>query len=200
MNKEELIKRLALSGVIGAMTGGLTIALIKTISRNEVCKKTKEMDKKISEIKEFTENTNKDLNRFRAYNEELEKKTIRNLGVEELAKLLKERDDKLIDKSKEVLRNSLELYIDSKVKDYSEYMMGQIDEVYERLEQAEKFVQGVGNELIGDKTEQVLNEIFEEKQGEENVTEVKSDNEVKEVATKKKYGKKRVGKEKESEQ
>lgn len=200
MNKEELIKRLALSGVIGAMTGGLTIALIKTISRNEVCKKTKEMDKKISEIKEFTENTNKDLNRFRAYNEELEKKTIRNLGVEELAKLLKERDDKLIDKSKEVLRNSLELYIDSKVKDYSEYMMGQIDEVYERLEQAEKFVEGVGNELIGDKTEQVLNEIFEEKQGEENVTEVKSDNEVKEVATKKKYGKKRVGKEKESEQ
>ena len=200
MNKEELIKRLALSGVIGAMTGGLTIALIKTISRNEVCKKTKEMDKKISEIKEFTENTNKDLNRFRAYNEELEKKTIRNLGVEELAKLLKERDDKLIDKSKEVLRNSLELYIDSKVKDYSEYMMGQIDEVYERLEQAEKFVQGVGNELIGDKTEQVLNEIFEEKQGEENVTEVKSDNEVKEVTTKKKYGKKRVDKEKENEQ
>ena len=58
-----------------------------------------------------------------------------------------------------------------KIKQYSDYMMGQIDEAYERLERAEKYVELVGQKALGDKAQEVINEVFVETESEENVAE-----------------------------
>ncbi len=164
MNKEELVK-LTIPGVIGAATGGLAIGLIKVMTKVEVNKKTQELQKQIKELKKFAENTEKDLNDFKEESETKEKETIRSLTPDDLALQIKK---KCADTYSLTMKN-MRIETTDKIKQYSDYMMGQIDEAYERLERAEKYVQLVGQKSLGDKVQEVVEKVFEETESEESV-------------------------------
>lgn len=165
MNNKKIVK-LAIPGVVGAVTGGLAVGLIKVMTKGEVNRKTQRLEKEIQEIKELTQNTNRNFYRFKKQAEELEKTTIRSMSPDDLAKTLNKIKTSIVDSCTEAADKE----IDSKVKQYSDYMMGQIDEAYERLEKAEEYIEAVGTEVLGDKAEKVIEKVFEEVQGEENVT------------------------------
>lgn len=186
MNKEELVK-LAIPGVIGAATGGLAIGLIKVMTKVEVNKKTQELQKQIKELRKFTENTEKDLNDFKEESEIKEKETIRSLTPDDLALQIKK---KCADTYSLAMKN-MRIETADKIKQYSDYMMDKIDESYDRLEKAEKYVELVGQKALGDKVQEVINEVFVETESEENVAEKvekKSDTENKTGNKKKKSG------------
>ena len=166
MNKEELVK-LAIPGVIGAATGGLAIGLIKVMTKVEVNKKTQELQKQIKELRKFTENTEKDLNDFKEESEIKEKETIRSLTPDDLAIQIKK---KCADTYSLAMKN-MRIETADKIKQYSDYMMDKIDESYDRLEKAEKYVELVGQKALGDKVQEVINEVFVETESEENVAE-----------------------------
>ena len=191
MNKEELVK-LAIPGVIGAATGGLAIGLIKVMTKVEVNKKTQELQKQIKELKKFAENTEKDLNDFKEESETKEKETIRSLTPDDLALQIKK---KCADTYSLAMKN-MRIETTDKIKQYSDYMMGQIDEAYERLERAEKYVELVGEKALGDKVQEIVEKVFEETKSEENVAEkveVKGDTENKIGNKKKKSDKNKTG-------
>lgn len=191
MNKEELMK-LTIPGVIGAATGGLAIGLIKVMTKVEVNKKTQELQKQIKELKKFAENTEKDLNDFKEESETKEKETIRSLTPDDLALQIKK---KCADTYSLAMKN-MRIETTDKIKQYSDYMMGQIDEAYERLERAEKYVELVGEKALGDKVQEIVEKVFEETKSEENVAEkveVKGDTENKIGNKKKKSDKNKTG-------
>ena len=164
MNKEELVK-LAIPGVIGAATGGLAIGLIKVMTKVEVNKKTQELQKQIKELRKFTENTEKDLNDFKEESEIKEKETIRSLTPDDLAIQIKK---KCADTYSLAMKN-MRIETTDRIKQYSDYMMDKIDEAYDRLEKAEKYVELVGQKALGDKVQEVIEKVFEETKNEENV-------------------------------
>lgn len=166
MKKKELMK-LTISGVIGVATGGLAIGLIKVMTSVEVNKKTQELQKQIKELKKFAESTEKDLNDFKEESETKEKETIRSLTSGDLALQL---NKKCADTYSLAMKN-MRIETTDKIKQYSEYMMGQIDEAYERLEIVERYVELVGQKALGDKAQEVIEEVFEETESEENVAE-----------------------------
>lgn len=186
MNKEELVK-LAIPGVIGAATGGLAIGLIKVMAKVEVNKKTQELQKQIKELRKFTENTEKDLNDFKEESEIKEKETIRSLTPDDLAIQIKK---KCADTYSLAMKN-MRIETTDRIKQYSDYMMDKIDEAYDRLEKAEKYVELVGQKALGDKVQEVVEKVFEETKSEENVAEkveMKGDTESKIGNKKKKSG------------
>ena len=166
MNKEELVK-LAIPGVIGAATGGLAIGLIKVMAKVEVNKKTQELQKQIKELRKFTENTEKDLNDFKEESEIKEKETIRSLTPDDLAIQIKK---KCADTYSLAMKN-MRIETTDRIKQYSDYMMDKIDEAYDRLEKAEKYVELVGQKALGDKVQEVIEKVFVETKSEENVAE-----------------------------
>ena len=166
MNKEELAK-LAIPGVIGAATGGLAIGLIKVMTKVEVNKKTQELQKQIKELRKFTENTEKDLNEFKEESEIKEKETIRSLTPDDLALQIKK---KCADTYSLAMKN-MRIETTDKIKQYSDYMMDKIDEAYDRLEKTEKYVELVGQKALGDKVQEVIDEVCVETKSEENVAE-----------------------------
>lgn len=166
MNKEELVK-LAIPGVIGAATGGLAIGLIKVMTKVEVNKKTQELQKQIKELRKFTENTEKDLNDFKEESEIKEKETIRSLTPDDLAIQIKK---KCADTYSLAMKN-MRIETTDRIKQYSDYMMDKIDEAYDRLEKAEKYVELVGQKALGDKVQEVIEKVFVETKSEENVAE-----------------------------
>lgn len=188
IRNKEMIKRLTLEAVMGVVTAGSTIVLVKALTKREVENKTKELEKNIKKVNEleeildkaaetmenmsnFTIALNKKVDKIVKVNEKLEKTTIRSLTMDDFVNTLKKRERVIVSKCVE----SMEKSMGDKVKEYSDYMMTQIDEVFERLEKAEQYVQGVGFEVLGeDKTNKILENIFDD--GEENVAKEESDN------------------------
>ena len=188
IRNKEMIKRLTLEAVMGAVTAGSTIILVKTLTKREVENKTKELEKNIKKVNEleeildkaaetmenisdFTITLNKRIDQIVKVNEHLEKTTIRSLKMDDFIETLRKRERTIVKKCVE----SMEEEVNDKIKQYSDYMMKQIDEVFERLEKAEQYVQEVGNEVVGEnKAEEILEKIFND--DEENVVNKESDN------------------------
>lgn len=175
MNKETLIKTIVIPALSGLATGTATVILTKTLAKHEVKKKTKHFNQSLENIRAMAIENKHTIADFMEKNETLEKTTIRSMTPEDFVNQLKKSESNVIKK----IDSEIGKVVFKNITEYSKYISNQIDEVYERLEAAEQYINQMSDKLLRDdvgETKKVVEEISEENVAEEIKKGIKKEN------------------------
>lgn len=144
MNKRKIIT-VMLEGTIVGICGAVGSHLANKVMERRIKEEFKTVDFKIDRVKEDARYSRKQCLDIKNMLKSNEDKTMTSLSIKELI-------------SETVM--AMEIGLEDRSKQNMEYFTNQMDEVFERLEKAEEYIQTTADTLLGDKAEEVQDKVF----------------------------------------